>query len=399
MLAPLDARSAQALLSPSARIVAAASAPDGGASRVATLPWADVHWTTLLELAAFERAEAQVHRLLSIAPAGTVPAEVLRSLQGLARVAAFRAVELAEAAAAAQDALAGAGVAALWLKGAALAMQSPAQFAVRGMGDLDLLIAPADHERARQALRAAGWAGPIQSQGFEAHHHDAPMTWGSGTQLELHRGLFTPGHPFTDASVEAWIGRGVAHHWGNRVVTVLPPAWHVVHASVHWTWGHEGEIGTWQYLHDMHQLATTEGGPAFWGAVTAAARALGASAPVGWGLWSAAMLAGVPVEPDTWRGLRGGPGLAGMVEREWVLRAFQSPAASPSVRWTRFWWRRAMGELGAAGGRFPWALGRAAVTAGAGAPVAGVGRTPELVSRGGSGTGRWVPHLLRVLRS
>ena len=159
MLAPLDARSAQALLSPSARIVAAAAAPDGGVSRVASLPWPDVQWTTLLELAAFERAEAQVYRLVSAAPDGAVPAEVLRSMQGLARVAAFRAVELAEAAAVAQDALSAAGVPGLWLKGAALAMQSPAQFGVRGMGDLDLLVAPADHDRARQVLLSAGWSG------------------------------------------------------------------------------------------------------------------------------------------------------------------------------------------------------------------------------------------------
>lgn len=399
MLAPLTPASAVALLSPSARVLAAASAPDRGVARAGALPWGDVDWTTLVGLAAYERAESAVHRVASAA-GERVPEAVQKALTGQHRVAMFRAAELAEAAAAAQLALGGAGVRALWLKGAALAMQHPDGFGVRGMGDLDVMVDPAELDRAAAALVGAGFRR-VEAAGYDAHHHEAPFEWRGGLRLELHRGLFTPGHPFADEPAATWLARAVRHTWSGQEVLVLPPHWHVVHASVHWTWGHEGEVGSWQYLHDMHQLAAGHGAlPGFWDFVVESARAIGAPVPVGWGLWSAALLGGVPVPEAVWRGLRGRPSAVGMAERQWVVRAFQSPAASPSVRWTRFWWRRAMQGLGDAGRQWPWALGRAgAVVAAPVVPASSERASSGLVSRGGPGTGRWRDHLLRVLRS
>jgi Uncharacterised nucleotidyltransferase len=396
MFAPLSPSTAQALLSPSARMLAAAAAPDGGVSRAELLPWSDVQWSTLLSLAAFERAESSVYRLLCAAPSGGVPEDVQRAALGLQRVSAFRAAALGEAAGAAHDALTTADVSVLWLKGAALAMQSPEEFAVRGMGDLDVLIPPAQHEQARAALRKAGWTEPPDAAGYAAHHHAAPLTWRGGPKLEMHHGLFPPGHPFQTASADDWLARSVLVSWGERVVRVLPRPWHVVHASVHWAWSHEGEIGSWQYLHDMHRLASFVAGDArFWPAVVEAASVMGARVPVGWGLWSAAVLAQAQVPETVWHGLRGAPFMHAMAERQWVLRAFQSPAASPSVGWSRFWWRRAMRGLGAQGGRWPWALGRGATVR----PAAVASAADALIARGGSGTGTWSAHLGRILRS
>ncbi|MCC7055601.1 MAG: nucleotidyltransferase family protein [Gemmatimonadaceae bacterium] len=393
MLAPLTSASAIALLSPSARVLAAAAAPDSGVSEVATLPWRDVQWQTLLEMATFERAESQLHRLLAAAPPGVVPDEVARAVQGLYRVAVFHAAELADAAGAAHDALAAARVPALWLKGAALAMQAEEEFSLRGMGDLDVLVAPEHHPRARAVLREAGWVEPPEPVGYAEHHHEAPMSWRGQARLELHGGLFPPRHPFAADPAELWLARGVEAVWGARLVRVLPAHWHLVHAAVHWAWSHEGEIGTWQLLHDMHELGSGPVADAqFWSDVVEAASNIDAGIPTGWALWSAALLGRVPVPAEAWRRLRGVPSMVGMTERQWVVRAFQSPAASPSVKWTRFWWRRAMRNLGAPGGRWPWAAGRAGVI-----PVPDRSRA-ALLSRGGSGTGRWRDHLGRVLR-
>lgn len=193
MLARLTTQSARALLSPSARVLVAAADPDGGVSRVRDLPWSDVHWPTLLALTSFERAAAQVFRLLRAAPVGAVPDDVTKAMQGIFRVAVFRSDELSAAAVAACDALRAAGVDALWLKGAALAMQSAEEFAVRSMGDLDVLVAPDQHAEARRALMAAGWADGVPDQSYEAHHHDAPLFWRAGIRLELHDGLFQIG--------------------------------------------------------------------------------------------------------------------------------------------------------------------------------------------------------------
>lgn len=56
------------------------------------------------------------------------------------------------------DALRDAGVRALAFKGVALAAQAYGDFRARGAGDLDLLVAPDDLERAHRVLGGAGWA-------------------------------------------------------------------------------------------------------------------------------------------------------------------------------------------------------------------------------------------------
>ncbi len=401
MLDPLTPTRARTLLSPSPRVMVAAAATDCGESQAATLPWSDVHWPTLLQLSAHERADTQLHRLLRSAPAGGVPEDALAASLARSRVASFRAAELADAAALTCDALAEAGVEVLWLKGAAMAMQSPVGFGVRAMGDLDVLVEPARAPIARAALLAAGWRDGPRAPGYEAHHHAVPMVWRAGLRLELHTGVIPEPNPFARHSTTLWMSRGVPRRWEEREVRVLPPEWHVVHASVHWSWNHEGAVGSWQYLRDMHELASRI--PS-WGVVAEVAEELGAVRPVGWGLWSAATLADVPIDRQLIADLRGAPrsGVSGLTEREWVLRAFQSHAASPSVRWSRYWWRRAMGGLGDAGGRWPWVAGRDGSVPG---PL-DLERAPDADSEGDARVSRpglltraasWQRHLARVL--
>lgn len=398
MLARLTPRTATALLSPSARVLVAAASRGAGTDQAASLPWSDVHWPTLVALTSFERAESQVFRLLRAAPVGAVPDDVQRTVQGVYRVAVFRSAELADAAGIAADALDAAGLDVLWLKGAALAMQSTDDFSVRSMGDLDLLVPPGQHGAARDALRQAGWTDGVGAASYVDHHHDAPMLWRGGIRLELHSALFPPGHPFADDAAEVWLGRGVDVVWAGRRARVLSTAWHIVHASVHWTWSHEGEVGSWQYLHDMHRLsAGWAAGGSEWSDVVRHAASIGASIPVGWGLWAAERLAGLPVREEVLARLQGPLGpigglLRGVVEREWVLRSFHSPAASPSVAWSRFWWRRAMGGLGDRSQAWPWLLGRAGSAAQDAAQASGAASAGRRV-RG------WRRHLARVFGS
>lgn len=396
MLAPLTPSAARALLSPSARFLLASALAEHDEASMAGLPWREVHWPTLVSLATFERAETHLAALLRRAPAGAVPADVQQAMVGISRVAQFRGSELAGAAGIAVDALAAAAIPALWLKGAALAMQSPMGFSLRGMGDLDVLVPAGAQSSARAALREAGWTDAGPGAGYEAHHHDAPMTWRGGLRLELHSGLFAPGHPFTSDSWTAWQARGVSVRWGHRDVFVLTPVWHLVHASVHWAWSHEGEVGTWQYVHDTRLLleaVRTSGGD--WAAVGHAAELMGGAAPVAWALWFASRVGSVsaPMSGVAYR-----PGahgvLGGLTEREWVIRAWHSPAASPSVKWSRFWWRRAMGGLGERANAWPWQLGRMVQSAAEprdGEQEAAGRRDPVAIAR------RWRRHLTRAL--
>ena len=395
MLEPLTPARAHALLSPSARVLVAAADADGGVSRASALPWCDVHWPTLISLTSFERAERQVFRLMQAAPVDDVPDDVLHAMQGIHRVSVFRAGELSSAAGIAADAFRAAGLTVLWLKGAALAMQSADEFGARSMGDLDVLVAPSQLAASRAALRSVGWRDGVADGSYEGHHHDSPLFWHGGIRLELHTGLFPPGNPFPDESADVWLGRSRSHQWGDREVRVLPLPWHVVHASVHWAWNHEGAVGSWQYLYDLRCLT---GGwncsSPMWSDVARHADTIRATAPVGWALWTGLQLGSAGnLDENVIAALRGPRrALTGIAEREWVLRAFHSPSASPSVQWSRYWWQHAMHGLGSARQEWPWTAGRAMPPVTLDAAAVRGQTTP------GAALTKWRRHLARVLR-
>ena len=397
MLDALTVQSARALLSPSARLLIAAAMP-GGVSTITGTDWRDVHWPTLLALAAYERAESQVDSLLRKAPGGAVPDEVLQSLRARLRVAQFRSAELAESAADVGHALDATGVEGLWLKGAALAFRSPHGFAVRAMGDMDVLVSSEAHAGLRDRLYASGWRDAPAADGYDRHHHGVPLRRGGAT-LELHGEIFPPGHPFAASDAGAWLRRAetITHPGGRSLV--LPVEWHLVHSAVHWAWSHEGAVGSWQFLHDAALL--TEGwasdGPE-WASVVRHATALGAHAPAGWALWASAQLTGSAVPDAVVAALRGSARqFDGVAERAWTLRAFHSPMASPSVRWSRLWWRYAMRGLGSRDRAWPWRLGRLTSRddRAESGPTERIGLSRALGTR----LQRWRRHLVRVLDS
>lgn len=371
MLAPLSPGAARALLTPAARLLALSAMPEPDAAFLRLVEPSQVHWASLLALAQFERAEQGVLDVLRAMRAEEVPSSVRKALDMAARVGQFRAMELQQGAAAACDAFRAAQVPALWMKGAALAMQHPRGFAVRGMGDIDVLVAPDRRDDAVEAVRAAGWMPDGDAATYTGHHHEAPFVRGDGLRLELHTAVFPPGHPFLDVDAAAWLARSREVEWSGRPVRVPDSAWHVVHAATHWAWSHETEVGTWQWLHDCWRLAGSwPEGDLRWAALQRHAAAIGAQRPVGWALWYAERIGGVPVPHRVIAALRGPADAArGLTERVWVTRTFAPSVASPSVRWSRAWWRRAMGGLGDAGARYPWIAGRTAAVSGAGAAV------------------------------
>ena len=361
MLAPLDPVGARALLAPSARLVLASVVPG---TVVAPEAWGAVHPGTLLALAQHERCEAALLALAQAAPAGCVDPVLLDGLRGRARVAAFRTAGLEEGAAAALDALAAAGIPALWLKGAGLAFADGDDgFDHRPMGDLDVLVEPAALAAARTALVGAGWgsaAGTADAADAYAdrHHHLAPLTWlgDPTTRLELHRGVWPPGHPFAAVEAAAWLAAARSVTWRGRLALVPAPAWALAHAAAHWAWSHEGATGSWQWLRDVRRL-----GSVALGDLGAVADGLGVRRPVGWALRIAARLGQLSPELGdgvAWSGRPAG-GLGALADRQWVLRAFAAGAPTPGVGWDRWWWRWSLGGLGDSTGAWPWALGPA----------------------------------------
>ena len=86
-----------------------------------------------------------------------IPGQARSELEAAAGRQHAGAAVLAADLSVALEALRDAGVRALAFKGVALAAQAYGDFAMRGAGDLDLLVAPEDLARAHEALAAAGW--------------------------------------------------------------------------------------------------------------------------------------------------------------------------------------------------------------------------------------------------
>lgn len=383
MLSPLDRIGAWRLLAPSARLVVAAAAPDVAHP---TLRWDAADPATLVALAGHERCETALLALATAHPAGTVPPALLDALRARAAVAAYRAAALADAAAAAHDALHAAGIPALWLKGAALAFAAGDDgFTGRPMGDLDLLVDPATLPTAAAALEAAGFVAGDEAA-YAAHHHRAPRRFRGdpAARLELHDALWPPHHPLAPLAPATLLVDAAHVTWRGRRAAVLPPALHLAHAATHWAWAHEGAVGSWQWLADARRLA-----PAVTpDALLAAADRLGARAPMGWALHVADLLVGLPAPlaaAATTLRPRLGPLLAGLAERQWIVRAFAAGPATPGVRWDRWWWRRSLVGLGDAAHAWPWRLGAGQV-----APA------PLTASLARATRPRWGPYLRRL---
>lgn len=131
------------------------------------------------------------------------------------------------------SALAAAGVEALALKGAALVLLAPDYLPLRHMSDLDLLVRPAQLERAAEVLRGLGAAVASEVRDLDgrllvgaALHGlglDSPASfWLDGGLVELHQDLAgRPGDPPVD--VEGIFARAGQVSWRGAAVRIPDP--------------------------------------------------------------------------------------------------------------------------------------------------------------------------------
>lgn len=133
------------------------------------------------------------------------------------------------------------GIKVILLKGAALAVTVYGSFAKRPMGDLDILVAPGDADRAWKLIRDTGWTVEYEEgdEFYNNFHHLAALVDPSSLKivLEIHRSMLPFEGPFafdegavwddassvTVGSVEAWVP-SVSHQ--------------LLHYSVHFSWSH-----------------------------------------------------------------------------------------------------------------------------------------------------------------
>jgi hypothetical protein len=127
---------------------------------------AGVDWLRFLRVVTRQRVPGLVYAALKAAGVAP-PAEVEARLAGLAQLAAIRSLALAAEAVRLQALLHAEGVPALFIKGAALAELAYASQSLKHCRDIDLLVAPADGERA---------FGVLEREGYRAIVPNGPLT-------------------------------------------------------------------------------------------------------------------------------------------------------------------------------------------------------------------------------
>lgn len=190
----------------------------------------------------------------------------------------------------------GAGVAAIPVKGVVLAETLYGGLSLRSLGDLDVLVRPADLPAARGVLASLGYA-QAPEPGFEnAHHpfHDPPYYRpGAGGQicLELHWGLWAT--RFFHLDVEALWRRSVPARLHGADVRLLSVEDTLLHLAIH----RSRSALRLRFVCDIAELLRRHHDTLDWEYVIAQARAAGARTTLFFTLALAHELLAAPLPP------------------------------------------------------------------------------------------------------
>jgi len=298
-------------------------------------------WGKLYGLALRERAAGALWELLA-GHRDRIPEEFARGLEQAAAIERLRQVQLERRLAESLEALGRAGVTPMLLKGAALVQSCYDDVRERPMGDIDLLVGPDEAARARDALVAADWTWDRErfpEEMYGRHYHLPPLedARGSGVGLELHTGLFVPGHPL-DFGPEALRARAEAIEVDGHSALVPHPEDHLVYVSLHFAWSHALGSAAWRTFRDAGRLVRS---PAFgWDGFVRAAEGAAAGPGAYWTLRLCRELAGGDVPDEVlWRLRPPLPAaVLGRLARHYALDLFEPEASCPSLGIRKLLW-------------------------------------------------------------
>jgi hypothetical protein len=194
-------------------------------------------------------------------------------------------------------------ITALPIKGIVLAETLYSSLALRPLGDLDVLVRPADLPRARHVLGALGFA-QADEPGYEnAYHpfHDPPyyrQAQSGAICLELHWGLWAS-HFFRREPDALWERAVVARVHGADVL-ILSPEDTLLHLAIH----RSRSPLRLRFVCDIAELLRRYGARLDWEYVLIQARAAGARTTLFFALVLAEELLGAPVPVGTYARLR-----------------------------------------------------------------------------------------------
>lgn len=333
-------------LSAAPRLLLASGGPKGVEGLDSRFDGSRLDWELLLALSQHERATAVLWPQLRDSQRFRPPDDVAERLQRLAAIARFHALHVESRLQETVRVFAERNLPVILLKGAALASTVYSSWVERPMGDLDILIDPADVLRARDAARAAGWVEAEElypPQAYERHQHLAPLLdqAGTGLSLELHTELCLPGHSF-GVSLEELRRDAV---WLERfpgTVMAPTPIHSLLHLAVHFAWSHLMRFGTWRTIRDLTALTTHA--PSLWSDLGKAAVDRRAASCVYWTLRIARDAGGVEVPAELLRGLTPyrTERMVGALARHLELHVLPADVPCPSDWLNQFLWRVAI---------------------------------------------------------
>ena len=338
--------SSHAALSAETRFAFRAADPSADAVELIAIADEVRDWPRALTLAEMEGATPAVWRLLQ-PRRDEIPREIAEFLRMRTMVSEFRMTLLSQRAQESVRAFVAAGIPVMLLKGAAIGALTDPTFRTRPMGDVDLLIHPADTARAVELLLATGWSvttDQVVVELLQGQHHlphfvraDLP-----GLRLELHTMLLPPGHPFAVELETLWRA-AVAAPAPFEGALLLSPEHNLLHASIHFAWQHSLHFGAWRTIRSVAALTQR---PSFsWETFEREARTAKAGTTVYWTLRMAELLGGLAIPADT---------LARLAPPNpvWLMRALERHFAaaiaqgegtrSPSIRVSRRLWLAAL---------------------------------------------------------
>ena len=343
-------------LSAEGRLLLAMAGGDAMDATVRELASVPLDWGALIALAVQERAEAVVSARLARV-AAPVPDAARDTLRALAMRSDLRMAVLSRRLDQTVAAMAEAKVPVLLLKGAALGRVVYGGTTNRPMLDIDLLVPGAQAREAREVALATDWVpGDMERkvEFYEGHNHLAPLHDGRGRDfnLEIHTGLFTPGHPFAWPLSAVWES---SQPLAGSAARVQPLEDLLLHVTLHFFWSHAGYFGPWRAMRDVR--ATAEDPRLDWHAFTRRARETRAASAAHWTLRLARLLAGAAIPAEVERDLRPAvpSSVLPMLDRHFYGRWFAPEAACPSQRLERWLWRAAVRPVASGhGGSVPW---------------------------------------------
>lgn len=309
--------------------------------------WETVEWDRVLRLALLENAVPSLHEGLVAHPEVRVPPALRQQLDWLTLAWTLKLALLERRIGEAAARLAGAGIEATLLKGAALALTVYGGFRRRPMADVDLLVDESMAADAHRILQQDGWRPvelPIPATAWDEHHHLAPLadTTGSGLRLEVHRSPLEAGHAFIiDGDMMRHDARAVTV--GGASLLVPEPHVHAVHAAMHFAWAHRFDSGGLNAVRDL--LTLHDAGVLDWGRLAVVARETSAERCTYWTLRLAQATVGLPVPDGVLAALAPplGARTLRMLEHHFLSVMFRERSACPSVQLRKRLWALGLG--------------------------------------------------------